>query len=374
MRDPRLQKLASVLVNYSTRVKKGDLVQISGFLTSEPLVLELFRATLEAGGNPVIQLAPQECNEIKIRGGSEEQLLFENPIELHAIKTADVIISIWANNNTKDLSGVDPKKQATANQARKKFLNLFLQRMAKGEMRWVGTQFPCNASAQEAEMSLDEYEDFVFEAGLLHKEDPAAEWRKISERQQNLVNYLNGSRELRFVAPNGTDLKVGTEGRKWLNCDGRENFPDGEVCCSPLENVTEGVVAFNFPAVYGGREVENVRLQFKEGRVVDASASKNEQYLIAMLDQDEGARILGEIAFGTNYSITGFTKNTLFDEKIGGTFHAAVGAALPECGGTNKSALHWDMVCDLRNGGKVFADGKLISENGRFIDSTWPTP
>ncbi|MCA9189444.1 MAG: aminopeptidase, partial [Planctomycetales bacterium] len=219
---------------------------------------------------------------------------------------------------------------------------------------------------------LAEYEDFVFQAGLLHHDDPAAAWREVSQRQQRLVDYLNGKQELRFVTPQGTDLKLNVTDRIWINCDGHENFPDGEVFTGPIEDATEGTVAFSFPAVHGGREVEGAKLTFQHGKVVEASADKGEAFLIAMLDQDEGARILGEIAIGTNYSVTQYSKNTLFDEKIGGTFHAAVGSAYPETGGKNRSGLHWDMVCDLRQGGQIFVDGNLISENGRFLDPHWP--
>jgi len=223
-------------------------------------------------------------------------------------------------------------------------------------------------------MSLAQYEDFVFRAGKLDAEDPIAAWRTLSERQQRVVDYLNGKEEIRFVTPQGTDLRLGAAGRTWINCDGHENFPDGEVFTGPLEDATEGVVCFSFPAVHNGREVSDVRLEFKNGRVVDASASKGEEFLLAMLDQDEGARVLGEVAIGTNYSVTEYTKNTLFDEKIGGTFHAAVGSSYPETGGKNESGLHWEMVCDLRQGGRILVDGEQISENGRFANGDWPQP
>ncbi len=221
-------------------------------------------------------------------------------------------------------------------------------------------------------MSLAEYEDFVFRAGLLHKPDPVAEWKKIGRAQQRLCDFLDKARQIRFKTPRGTDIRLGIKGRRWINCDGHENFPDGEVFTGPIEDATEGVVAFSFPAVHGGREVTDVRLVFKAGKVVDASAAKGEDFLVKMLDSDPGARVLGELAFGCNYSIRGYTKNTLFDEKIGGTFHLAVGAAYPESGGKNKSGVHWDMVCDLRKGGVVEVDGKVISRSGKFLKAGWP--
>jgi len=374
MNDPRIDKLAHVLVHYSTAVRPGDLVRLAGPMVGRPLLVALYRAVLKAGGHPHLAMTPDECAEIKLETATEEQLRYLNPLDMQMVEAIDVSISLWGQDNTKALSGTDPVRQATVSQARKPFVTRFLERAAGGELRWSGTQFPCHAAAQDAQMSLAAYERFVFEAGLLHLDDPAAAWMKISQRQQRVVDYLNGVRRLRFTTPQGTDLTIGCEDRTWINCDGHENFPDGEVFTAPIETATEGVVCYSFPAVHGGREADCIRLTFKEGRVVDATAERGEEFLLAMLDQDPGARVLGEIALGTNYSIAQYTKNTLFDEKIGGTFHAAVGTAYPETGGTNESGLHWDMVCDLRQGGKVLADGELISENGRFLDPTWPQP
>ncbi len=374
MTDPRIEKLADVLVNYSTRVQPGNLVRITGSPVGRPLVVALYRAVIRAGAFPLATLVPDECAEIRLLEGNEAQLRFEDPVQQFAIENVDVTIAYWGDDNTKALSACDPARQALVSQSRKKYLATFMQRFGEGKLRWVGTQFPTHASAQDAELSLSAYEDFVFRAGLLHLDDPAAAWREISERQQRVVDFLNDKHEIRFVTPQGTDLRLAIEGRRWINCDGHENFPDGEVFTGPIESATEGVVCYSFPAVHGGREVHNIRLEFRAGRVVNASADKGEEFLFAMLDQDAGARVLGEIAIGTNYSIKRYSKNTLFDEKIGGTFHAAVGAAYPETGGKNESGLHWDMVCDLRNGGQIFVDGQLISENGRFVDPRWPQP
>ena len=374
MKDQRIEKLARVLVTYSAAIRPGDHVLIGGSTIGEPLAVAIYEQVLKAGGYPHIALRPDACPEILLREGADDQLLFADPISQYAIENVDVRISYWGSSNTKALTKFDPRRQSLLSQARRKFMSTFMDRASKKELRWVGTQFPCASSAQDAEMSLTQYEDFVFRAGLLHLDDPAKAWREISERQQRLVDFLNSKNELRFVTPQGTDVKLAIRGRNWLNCNGHENFPDGEVFTGPIEDATEGIIEYSFPAVHDGHEVHDVRLVFKEGKVVDASASKGEDFLIAMLDQDAGARTLGEVAIGTNYSIQEYTKNTLFDEKIGGTFHAAVGAAYPESGGTNESGLHWDMVCDLRNGGKVYVDNELISENGRFLDPSWPQP
>ena len=377
MSDPRLPKLADLLVNYSARVRKGDLVKITGAAVCEPLLAEVFRSVLRAGGNPYITLLSDQAAEDFVRLAGNDQLDFQNPVAQHEIETIDCLISTWGAVNTKALSGADPAKQARASAARRKWFTTFMTRTAipfgkKGNMRWIGTMFPNQASAQDADMSLREYEDFVFGAGLLDLPNPIAAWKAISAKQEKVVKYLNGVSEVRFKTPQGTDLTVGVKGRKWINCDGHVNFPDGEVFTGPLEDATEGVVCYSFTSVYAGREVDGIRLRFKGGRVVDASATKGEAFLIKMLDQDKGARVLGEIAIGTNYRIQRGVKNTLFDEKIGGTFHAACGASIKESGGKNESGLHWDMVCDLRNGGTIEADGKVISRNGRFTKAGWP--
>ncbi len=374
MEDPRLRKLADVLVRYSVKVQPGDLVRVVGCPVTRPLLVAVYRAVLAAGGHPQVDMTPDECRQLLLEEGTEEQLRFEDPVEMYAVEQIDVAVKVWGEDNTKALTGIDPNRQAILSQAAKRRVARFLQRAAKGQLRWVGTQFPCHSAAQDAHMSLAEYERFVLAAGLLHLDDPIAAWKRISEQQQRMVDVLNRAREIRFVTPQGTDLRVGVEGRRWINCDGHENFPDGEVFTGPLEDATDGVFCPSFPAVHGGREVEGIRLRFSAGRVVEASATKGESFLLAMLDQDEGARTLGEIALGTNYSITQFTRNTLFDEKIGGTFHAALGAAFPETGAKNQSGLHWDMVCDLREGGQVFVDGQLVAENGRFLPENWPRP
>ena len=372
MRDPRLEKLAGVLVNYSVGVKRGQTVRINGSPVSQPLIVELYRKVIEAGGHPLVRMSPDELSEIFYKNASEEQLRYFSPITMYEIENVDCTIGIWAAENTKALTQCDPKRIGMSQAARKPYMETFLRRAAEGHLHWTGTQFPTQASAQDAEMSLEEYEDFVFGAGLLDRDDPVAAWRQISDRQQRLVDFLNGKSDYHVVAANGTDLRMSVAGRRWINCDGHENFPDGEVFTGPVLDSVNGRVHFSFPAVHHGREVQDVKLTFRDGKVVDASASKGEDFLISMLDTDAGSRFLGECAIGTNYQIRQYTRNTLFDEKIGGTVHFALGAGYPETGNNNQSGLHWDMVVDLRTGGFIEIDGTRINTDGKFLRDEFP--
>ena len=383
MTDPRLRKLAQVLVRHCVGVQPGQTVRLAGDVVGLPLLELLHEEVVRAGGHPLVKMSSQNMQDAFLELADEEQLAHLSELALAEVEAIDASIGLWADVNTKAQSQADPKRQAVVSAARAPLSERFLKRAADGELKWCGTQFPTHAAAQDAEMSLRAYADFVFTAGHLDAEDPAAEWKKISETQQKVVDYLNGKRLLRFTAPNGTDLRVDVSGNTWINCDGHENFPDGEVFTGPNLSAgagsaapggVQGVVKYSFPAVHGGREVHGIELTFENGRVVDAKAEKNLDFLLAMLDQDEGARRMGEIAIGTNYQITRYTKNTLFDEKIGGTFHAAVGAGYPETGNANRSGLHWDMVCDLResgpgkqDGGQIEADGELFHQHGQFV-------
>ena len=373
MLDPRVEKMAKVLVNYSCAVKPGDLVNIRGASLAEPLVLALLEQTLKAGGHPRVKLTPADYMEILYKNASDEQLTFVSDLERQEVEQLDVSIRVIAESNTRAMSNIDPAKPALLSQGRKDLQQRFLQRAADGELRWTLTAFPTHAYAQEAEMSLAEYEDFVYRACLLHNDDPVAAWKKLAAQQQLVADYLDNCKELHIKARD-TDIRFGIEGRKWINCLGNMNFPDGEVFTGPIEDSVQGHIRYSFPAIREGRHVDDIRLTFKNGKAVDATASKNQDFLLAMLDQDKGARLLGELSLGTNYEVQKFTRNLLFDEKIGGTCHLALGKGYPETGSKNTSGLHWDMVCDLRKDAEVFADGKLIQKNGRFLDPTWPQP
>jgi aminopeptidase len=365
MTDPRVEKLAQVLVDYSLGLKPGDKLRLLGGVIALPLMHELYRQATRAGALVIPRITDQTFEEIVLKEGNEVQYTFVSDLQRQEIEYIDASLTIWSESNTKQLSNVDPQRLALRRKASGPLTKRFLERFAEGQLRWCGTLFPTEAHAQDASMSLSEYEDFVYDAGLLNEPDPVAAWQRVHEEQQRITDFLNGVKHIRIVTP-GTEIEYRVEGRSWINCSGKENFPDGEVFTGPIEDSVNGHVHFTYPSVYGGREAEDVRLTFRDGKVVDLSAGRGQDFVEAMVNMDEGARYLGEVAFGLNYNIQQFTRNTLFDEKIGGTMHMALGASYPETGGKNESGLHWDMVCDLRDG-EVYADGELCYREGRFI-------
>ncbi len=366
MGDPRVAKLAHVLINYSLEVTPGQVVQIVADAVTAPLVRELVRETLQAGARPLLRLTLSGLDEIVYKYSSDEQLSTILDLDRQEIETISGFIYVLGSENTKSLTRADARKVALRAQTNRPLNQRFFERVNQGQLNWVITQFPTASAAQDAEMALSEYEDFVYSAGKLDLDEPAAAWAEVRAEQQRLADLLAARSEFRIVGPD-TDLTYHTNRRSWINADGKRNFPDGEVFTSPEETRTEGHIRFTFPGVYAGREVADIRLEFRAGTVVQATAARGEDLLNQLLGMDEGARRLGEAAFGTNYNITNFSRNTLFDEKIGGTIHLALGESFAEIGGQNHSALHWDMVCDLRQGGEVFADGELIYRDGKFL-------
>lgn len=373
MPDPRITKLAELLTKYSLRVKKGDYALITGPAIAEPILQECYRQALRAGALVETAVQLDGASEIFYKEASKAQLEWISPTADRRYKKVDVIYNILADTNTRSLTNCDPKKMAARSAAQEKLHQVFAKRSAAGELRWALTQWPTQANAQDAEMSLAEYQEFVFSAGHLDAEDPVAEWKAISKAQQALKKTMDRAKDVRIVAKD-TDVSFTCKGRTWENCDGKLNFPDGEVFTGPVEDSVNGHIRFTFPAVHGGREVTDVYLEFEDGKVVNASASKGETFLKSMIEMDAGACRLGEAAFGTNYNITQYTRNTLFDEKIGGTIHLALGMGYPETGSTNRSGLHWDMVCDMRTGGEIYVDGNLFQKNGVFLDDRFPQP
>jgi aminopeptidase len=362
MRDERLKKLARVLVDYSVDAGEGEQVLIAGGAPAEPLIKEIYVRLLDVGAIPIPQV---------VLPGIQE-LFFEHAREIHYDKTppairslydgADAIISILAPHNTRALAGVDPRKQQALGKRDKAVQDMMLEKD-----RWALTLFPTQALAQESEMGLGEYEEFVFEAMALNEDDPVGFWRGKAEEQQRLIERLESARGVRIVGAD-TDLTLSIEGRRFMNGDGRHNMPCGEVFTGPVEDSANGWIYFGVPVAVAGREVSGVRLRFEGGRVVEASAEKGEEYLNSMLDADEGARYLGELGIGTNYGIPRATRNILFDEKLGGTVHLAIGRSYEKTGGKNDSSVHWDLICDLREGGELYADGELVERDGRFLD------
>ena len=364
--DPRVNKLADVLVNYSVAVKPGDKVLIEGNTVTEPLIKAVYKKVLQVGAHPLVWVRLPGMNELRFRYASDEELeSIPEPIKM-IFETFEVGVTIWGSENTKALSNVTSDKMVLSKRAETEIMKTSLHRMATGEFRWVGTQFPIHAEAQSAEMGLLEYEDFVYGACLPDIEDPVDYWQRFSARQQKIVDWFMGKEWVRVLGP-GTDLQFSILDRVFINCDGHENMPDGEIYTEPVKESVEGQVRFSYPTYYRYREVAGVCLWFKNGKVVKATADKGEDYLLKMLDTDEGSRYVGEFAVGTNQGITQFTKNTLFDEKIFGTFHLALGAGFPETGGGNESAIHWDMVSDLRAGGEIWVDDELVYKDGKFV-------
>ena len=366
MRDQRAEALAQILVRYSTRVGEGDVCVIQSTSAAEVLVQAVYEEVLRAGGLPIMQLTTTGAQSAFYELASDPQLDWVPPTAEWAAEHSDVRIAIMADVNARELSKADPKKQARTQKARKQLMETSMKRSAAGEYRWSLTLFPTHAYASEAGMSLSDYEDFYYAACLATDGDPLTAWQRQSDEVNRLAEWIEGKEEVHIRAKD-TDLTVGVAGRHWIPCVGEHNMPDGEFFTGPVEDSVNGEIAYSFPASYGGRTVSGVRLRFEDGKVVDASAEQGEEFLIEMLDTDEGARRLGEIGIGTNYGIETGTKEILLDEKIGGTVHLAVGMSYPETNGVNSSAVHWDMVCDLRPGGSLTVDGVELQRDGKFL-------
>ena len=366
MRDQRADALAQILVRYSTGVKTGDVCVIQSTTTAEPLVQAVYEEVLRAGGLPVMQLTTEAAQAAFFELAGDEQLDWVQPPAEWTAEHADVRIVVMADANPRALSTADPAKQARAARARRGIMETSMRRAAEGKHRWSLTLFPTHAYAAEAGMSLAAYEQFFYDACLATDADPVTAWQRQSDEVERLAEWIEGREEVHITGP-GTDITLGVAGRHWIPCVGTHNMPDGEFFTGPVEDAVDGEIAFSLPASYSGREVSGVRFRFEGGKVVDASAERGEDFLIEVLDTDDGSRTLGELGIGTNYGITAGTKEILLDEKIGGTVHMAIGAAYPESGGVNESAVHWDMICDLRQGGSIAVDGIELQRDGAFV-------
>jgi len=366
MADIYVQRMARVLTQYSLSIKKGDRLGIEAHPLAAPLVLEVVREAIHAGAHPEVFLQVAPVSEILLKEGSDEQIT-RVPLLRHVMREeCETLLRVLAEENSKSLNNVDPQRTALAQQASGDLTRTLMRRTAEGSLRWTLTVFPTHAYAQDAGMSLSDFEDFVYHACFLDDEDPLTRWQEISQQQERLIDWLKGKHSIHLRGQE-TDLTLSVEGRTWLNDDGRGNFPGGEFFTGPVETSANGSILFNFPASYNGRTIEDVHLRFENGVVVEARAAQGQNFLDKMLSLDEGARRLGEFAFGNNRNIDRCTKNVLFDEKIGGTVHLALGASYPQSGGANRSALHWDMVCDLRSGSEIRVDGEVFCKDGNFI-------
>jgi aminopeptidase len=364
--DLRVHKFAKVLVEHSARVAPGDRVLIEATTAAEPLVRELFVQILEKGGHPhpLISFPGQE--ESFLLHASDSQLEFVPTFMKLAYDQFESRIRIHSSMNTRALSNMDPAKLQKRGKVTGLITETQMRRGAEGVFKWVTTLYPTNAYAQDAGMSLQEYEDFVFNAVHANEDDPISYWKSTAVEQQKAIDFLANKDIVTLRGPN-VDLSLSIKGRRFMNSTGVYNMPDGEIFTGPVEDSVNGWVRFTYPAIYGGVAVEGAELIFNRGRVEQAKADKNQDYLIKMLESDSGARYLGEFAIGTNFDINRFTGNILFDEKIGGTFHMALGAGYPETGSHNKSSIHWDMICDLRTDSEIHVDGELFYKNGEFV-------
>jgi len=353
MKDCRIEKLAEVLLEHSLKVKGGDNVVIRSGSLARPLIDEFYKKAVLKGANVFTHILIDEHKKFFMENADEEQLKNINLFHEDIYNKADAVLVIEAPENVKHLTNVSPKKNMEYNKA----LAPVLQGIMK--KRWVMTNYPTEAFAQEAEMSLEEYEDFLFDAVLV-------DYEKMDEDMDKIKRAFDEAETVRIVGRE-TDLTFSIKGRQGIKCSGQNNVPDGEVFYAPVVDSANGHIYYEFPAIRYGTQADGVRLEFREGKVVSAKADRNERFLNQMLDTDEGARYLGEFGIGLNYGIKRFIRNILFDEKIGGTIHLAVGNAYESSGGSNKSAIHWDMIKELRDMGEIYIDGKLIMKNGVYL-------
>jgi aminopeptidase len=368
MMDNFDQKLAALIVRYGVHVVPGDKVFIWGPDFARETIQAVFIETLAAGGHPRVNLEITGTEELFYKHASDKQLGFIDPIEKFIIESYDKYIYLSGEYNTRKLQLVDPERIKVHEQApgRRENNDIFEDRFAKGEMKWIVAPYPCQALAQEAGMDYFSYKEFVTAALALDKDDPSAEWRAVEANQSRIVQQLSKVETIE-VTGKDTSLRMSTKGRTWVNCCGHENLPDGEVFTGPVEDSVTGSIRFTYPGIFSGKEIEDIYLEFKQGKVVNFDAAKGRDLLESILGI-EGADHVGEFAVGTNYHITTFTKNMLFDEKMGGTMHMALGMGYKDSGSLASSAIHWDILKDMRDAGsEIRADGKPVYAAGKWL-------
>jgi aminopeptidase len=353
------------MVHYSLELKPGQQFVIQTHPLAEEMTLAVYEEAVKAGAFVTLMTNTPGAQEVFFKYASDAQLDYVSPIVKMFVETFDASLQIWSEHNTHSLSGIDPLRIARSARARAPLMKVNMERSARKEFRWCLTVSPTHAMAQEADMSLHDYREFVYAAGMLNEDDPIVYWKKVGSEERKLVDWLKG-RDQVWLKGSNVDLKMSIKDRLFIPCDGQVNFPDGEIFTGPVEDSVEGWVRFKYPAIHQGQEVTDIQLWFKKGRVVKETAVKNQEFLTAQLNTDAGARSLGEFGIGTNYGITRFTKNMLFDEKMGGTIHLAAGAGYPESGSKNESGIHWDMLCDM-NDAEIHVDGDLFYKNGKPV-------
>jgi aminopeptidase len=362
-----VEKLAVLATEYCLPISEGKKVGIIGNVIATPLIQQLYKHILLKGGHPESRSIVDGLEELLLTHGNDKQITFVSPFTQFFANEIDAAFRIFAETNVKRLSTIPPTKLRQHVASQREIIETLTKRLLKPGSYAI-IPYPTLAFAQEAEMSLFEYQDFTAKACFLDKKDPVKEWKDLSKAQENAVKQLNKAKNMRFVGKD-TDLKLSVERRKWVNCDGHVNMPDGEIFTCPIENSAQGQIRFTYPGIYHemGREVTDITLTFKNGEVAKAEAEKGEDFLKEIIKADEGAKRIGELAIGTNTGIDKFTKNILFDEKMGHCIHLALGLApLPqETGGKNQSSIHWDLLKDMRTG-EIYADNELIYEKGKF--------
>jgi aminopeptidase len=364
--DPRLTRYAELICEHSLGIDESHRLLIGTPPEGSPLAVATAREAWRRGARVSVSMSPDWALTDVLRRGSDDQVGYLDPAELETVERFDRWLFVWAGLNTAERADIAAERDAAHARGAAPWMDRQDEREVAGELRWVGAAYPTALGAQTARMGSAAWERFVYSALLLDEPDPIAAWRRLSERHARLIERLAGAGELHVVGA-GTDLRIAVAGRAWESCAGESNLPDGEVFCTPADGAVEGEITFDVPSLHNGRECRDVRLRFEAGVVVDASASFGEDALLSRLETDEGARRVGEFAIGTNEMIRRAVGDTLFDEKIGGTCHLALGRSFPALGGTNVSAIHWDLVCDLRSGGRIEADGEPVLVDGRLL-------
>ncbi len=355
MSNSKIKKFASILLSHSVNLKPNEKVIISADSNAQPLIIELYKQAIQLGAYPTTKISLPQMSYTYYKYTSNKQLKYFPKITFQEVKQSNAYISISSPENTKELTSINPLKIVLRNKTVNPISDYIVN---SKKIKRVTTDYPSSALAQDAEMSLQEYQNFLFNAII-------QDWKREFKKYQKWASYFKKASQIRILSSD-TDLTFSIKNRPMIIDDGKENMPGGEMFCAPQHKTTKGYIKFTYPAITSGKEVTDIYLEFKNGKVTKSTASKNQNFLKEMINTDKGSSYLGELGIGLNKNINKFTKNLLFDEKISGTVHLALGMAYKECKGTNKSALHWDIVKDMKNA-ELIVDGTVIQKKGRFI-------